>query len=292
MELNRKPDWLKIKLEAGENYPKVKKIVELNKLHTICSSGKCPNIGKCWTLGTATFMIAGDICTRSCKFCATATGKPLPLDENEPEKIAQSVFLMQLKHCVITSVDRDDLPDKGAEHWAKTITAVRKKNPNTNIEILIPDFDGDKTLLDKIFIEAPPDVMGHNMETVHRLSDRVRSRAKYSVSLSVLKHSSERGLITKSGIMVGLGETEEEVISLMKDLRSVGCNLFTIGQYLQPTKQNLEVMEYIVPEQFNRYKTIGMELGFDHVESGPLVRSSFMAEQTFLESKLHKTAKS
>lgn len=291
MKSNRKPDWLKIKLEAGENYPKVKKIVELNKLHTICSSGKCPNIGKCWTLGTATFMIAGNVCTRSCKFCATATGKPLPLEENEPEKIARSVFLMKLKHCVITSVDRDDLPDKGAEHWAKTITAIRKQNPQTTIEVLIPDFDGDKELLDKIFVHAAPDVMGHNMETVHRLSDRVRSRAKYPVSLSVLKHSAERGLITKSGIMVGLGETEEEVISLMKDLRSVGCNLFTIGQYLQPTKQNIEVKEYITPEQFERYKTIGMELGFDHVESGPLVRSSYMAEQTFLEAKLNKSSK-
>lgn len=281
----RKPSWLKIKLQTGENYPKVKKIVELNQLHTICSSGKCPNIGECWSKGTATFMIAGDICTRSCKFCATQTGKPLPLDKDEPKKIANSVKLMELKHCVITSVDRDDLEDKGANHWAETIREVRELNPNTIIEVLIPDFDAREDLL-KIVFEAEPDILGHNMETVKRLSNQVRSRAKYELSLNVLKQSSKRGLISKSGIMVGIGETEEEVIELMKDLREVDCKLFTIGQYLQPTKQNLDLVEYINPVQFAKYKQIGLELGFDNIESGPLVRSSYMAEKTFIESKI------
>ncbi|MBP1629933.1 MAG: lipoic acid synthetase [Bacteroidetes bacterium] len=281
----RKPSWLKIKLQTGENYPKVKKIVELNQLHTICSSGKCPNIGECWSKGTATFMIAGDICTRSCKFCATQTGKPLPLDKDEPKKIANSVKLMELKHCVITSVDRDDLEDKGANHWAETIREIRALNPNTIIEVLIPDFDAREDLL-KIVFDAEPDILGHNMETVKRLSNEVRSRAKYELSLDVLKQSSQRGLISKSGIMVGIGETEEEVIELMKDLREVDCKLFTIGQYLQPTKQNLDLVEYINPEQFAKYKKNGLELGFDNIESGPLVRSSYMAEKTFIESKI------
>ncbi|MDD4528395.1 MAG: lipoyl synthase [Bacteroidales bacterium] len=284
---DRKPSWLKIKLPQGQNYSKVKQVVELNKLHTICSSGKCPNIGECWTKGTATFMIAGDICTRSCKFCATQTGKPLPLDQEEPKKIASSVKLMQLKHCVITSVDRDDLEDKGAKHWAQTIKETRNENPNTIIEILAPDFDGKKELLDIVF-EAKPDIFGHNMETVKRLSSQVRSRAKYDLSLEVISQATKSGIISKSGIMVGLGETEKEVVELMKDLRAVGCNLFTIGQYLQPTKDNIPVHEYVTPEQFAKYKEIGMNLGFDNIESGPLVRSSYMAEQTFIESKLGK----
>lgn len=283
----RKPSWLKVKLSSGENYPKVKKIVELNQLHTICSSGKCPNIGECWSMGTATFMIAGEICTRSCKFCATLSGKPLPLDSSEPMKLAESVRLMKLKHCVITSVDRDDLEDGGAEHWAKTIRAIRELNPNTIIEVLIPDFDGREDLLD-IVIDAQPDILGHNLETVERLSNQVRSRAKYDISLKVIEYAKSRGLISKSGIMVGIGETEEEVVELMKDLRNVGCQLFTIGQYLQPTTNNIPVEEYITPEQFDKYKTIGMELGFDNIESGPLVRSSYMAERTFIESKLSK----
>jgi lipoic acid synthetase len=281
----RKPNWLKIKLETGENYPKVKKIVELNKLHTICSSGKCPNIGQCWSIGTATFMISGDICTRSCKFCATKTGRPLPLDPQEPAKIAESVKLMQLKHCVITSVDRDDLADKSAEHWAKTITAIREANPNTTIEVLTPDFDADEELLNIVFA-SKPDVFGHNMETVKRLSDQTRSRAKYDVSLKVLSLSSQAGLITKTGIMVGLGETEEEVVELMHDVRKSGVRLMTIGQYLQPTKQHIPVVEYVTPEQFEKYRKIGLELGFDNVESGPLVRSSYMAEKTFIDSKI------
>lgn len=283
--IERKPDWLKIKLETGENYPKVKKIVELNKLHTICSSGKCPNIGQCWSIGTATFMISGDVCTRSCKFCATKTGKPLPLDPEEPAKIAESVRLMQLKHCVITSVDRDDLADKSAEHWAKTIEAVRIANPNTTIEVLTPDFDADERLLNIVFA-SKPDVFGHNMETVKRLSDQTRSRAKYDVSLKVLSLSNQAGLITKTGIMVGLGESEAEVVELMQDVRKAGVRLMTIGQYLQPTKSHIPVIEYVTPEQFAKYREIGLELGFDNVESGPLVRSSYMAEKTFIESKI------
>ncbi|MEE0948623.1 MAG: lipoyl synthase [Bacteroidales bacterium] len=283
--IERKPDWLKIKLETGENYPKVKKIVELNKLHTICSSGKCPNIGQCWSIGTATFMISGDVCTRSCKFCATKTGKPLPLDPEEPAKIAESVRLMQLKHCVITSVDRDDLADKSAEHWAKTIEAVRKANTNTTIEVLTPDFDADERLLNIVFA-SKPDVFGHNMETVKRLSDQTRSRAKYDVSLKVLSLSNQAGLITKTGIMVGLGESEAEVVELMQDVRKAGVRLMTIGQYLQPTKSHIPVIEYVTPEQFAKYREIGLELGFDNVESGPLVRSSYMAEKTFIESKI------
>ncbi|MDR0972098.1 MAG: lipoyl synthase [Bacteroidales bacterium] len=282
---DRKPSWLKIKLPKGENYSKIKHIVELNHLHTICSSGKCPNIGECWTKGTATFMIAGEICTRKCRFCATQTGKPLPLDEDEPNKIAQSVKIMQLKHCVITSVDRDDLLDKGAEHWALTIEAIRRENPNTIIEILTPDFDANQELLNIVF-KAKPDIFGHNMETVERLTPLIRSKAKYALSLKVLSLAHKNGLVTKTGIMLGLGEKEEEVVSLMKDVRNIGCNLFTIGQYLQPTKENLPVEEYVSPEQFEKYKNIGKALGFDNIESGPLVRSSYMAEETFLNRKI------
>ena len=285
MEIRRKPDWLKIKLGGGENYPQTKKIVEQHHLHTICSSGKCPNIGECWSKGTATFMILGEICTRSCKFCATKTGKPLPVDVEEPVRVAESVRLMNLKHCVITSVDRDDLDDKGAKHWADTITEIRNQNPNTIIEILVPDFDANKEWID-IVLESKPDVYGHNMETVERLSNQVRSRAKYPVSLEALRYAAEKGFITKSGIMVGLGETKEEIVQVMKDLRTVGCRLFTIGQYLQPTPNNLDIVEYVTPEQFAEYKKIGMELGFDNVEAGPLVRSSYMAEKTFLESHI------
>ena len=231
----RKPEWLKISLETGEHYTEVKKTVEMNKLHTICSSGHCPNASKCWGMGTATFMIAGDICTRSCKFCATMTGRPLPLDSNEPMKVAQSVKLMKLRHCVITSVDRDDLDDKGAEHWRKTVECIRKENPNTTIEILTPDFDGREELIDTV-LSSKPDVFSHNMETVKRLSDATRSRAKYDVSLRTLKYASDKGFITKTGIMVGLGETEDEVTEIMHDVRGVGVQLFTIGLYLQPTK--------------------------------------------------------
>ncbi|MDR2906420.1 MAG: lipoyl synthase [Bacteroidales bacterium] len=283
----RKPDWLKIKLETGGDYPKIKKIVESNHLHTICSSGKCPNIGTCWNLGTATFMILGDICTRSCKFCATQTGKPLAPDMDEPQKVAESIHLMHLKHCVITSVDRDDLPDKGADFWAKTIAAIREKNPKILIEVLVPDFDNIDEYLQVVF-DAKPDIFGHNMETVKRLSPQVRSRAKYEVSLDVLRKAHKQGLITKSGIMVGLGETAAEVEEVLADLRNVGCQMITIGQYLQPTKNNLPVSEYVTPEQFEAYRELGLSMGFGSVESAPLVRSSFMAERSFISSEIQK----
>ncbi len=287
----RKPDWLKISLETGERYTETKKIVEMNRLHTICSSGHCPNASKCWGIGTATFMIAGDICTRSCKFCATKTGRPLPLNEEEPMKVAKSVKLMKLKHCVITSVDRDDLEDKGAEHWRKTIEAIRKENPDTTIEVLTPDFDGKKELIDTV-LSAKPDVFSHNMETVKRLTDATRSKAKYDISLTTLKYATDKQFITKTGIMLGLGETKSEVVEIMSDVRKIGVQLFTIGQYLQPTKQHLKVKEYITPEQFIEYKKIGMQMGFKNVESGPLVRSSYMAEKAFIEAGLSKKQKS
>ena len=285
--MERKPSWLKIKLESGEEYSKVKKIVESNRLHTICSSGKCPNICKCWNMGTATFMILGDICTRSCKFCAVKTGKPSPPDAAEIQKVAESVSVMQLKHCVITSVDRHDLADKGASFWAETIRTIRSKNPHTLIEVLTPDFDNVDDYLNKVF-DAKPDIFSHNIETVKRLSDQVRSRAKYELSLDVLRKSALRGLITKSGIMLGLGETEAEIIECLHDIKNVGCQMLTIGQYLQPTKLNLAVAQYITPEQFEKYRLYGLEIGFESVESAPLVRSSFMAERSFIESKRNK----
>jgi len=268
-------------------YSKVKKIVETNHLHTICSSGRCPNIGKCWNMGTATFMILGDICTRSCKFCAVKTGKPLPPDVAEIQKVAESVSVMQLRHCVITSVDRDDLADKGASFWAETIRTIRTKNPHTLIEVLTPDFDNVEKYLNTVF-DAKPDIFSHNIETVKRLSDQVRSRAKYELSLDVLRKSASCGLITKSGIMVGLGETEAEVKECLQDIKNVGCQMLTIGQYLQPTKLNLAVAEYITPEQFEKYRLYGLKIGFESVESAPLVRSSFMAERNFIESKKSK----
>ncbi|MDR1895275.1 MAG: lipoyl synthase [Prevotellaceae bacterium] len=285
--ITRKPDWLKIKLESGGEYHKIREIVESNNLHTICSSGKCPNIGQCWNMGTATFMILGDICTRSCKFCATKTGKPPAPDENEPAKVAESIHKMQLKHCVITSVDRDDLQDKGAGFWAKTIYAVREKNPKTLIEVLVPDFNGMDSYLNPVF-EAKPDIFGHNMETVGRLSPLIRSKARYDISLEVLRKASSKGLITKSGIMVGLGETETEVEAVLMDLKNAGCRMITVGQYLQPSKNNLPVAEYVTPEQFDKYREFGLKLGFNSVESAPLVRSSFMAERSFIESKIKK----
>ena len=283
--MERKPGWLKIKLANTPQYPRVRQLVETHKLHTICSSGKCPNIGQCWSMGTATFMILGDICTRSCKFCATATGKPLPVEETEAQKVAESVKLMQLKHCVITSVDRDDLTDKGAAHWAATIKAVRSANPQTTIEVLIPDFDAITGLIDLV-VAAKPDIIGHNMETVERLTPLIRSRAGYRKSLRVLQHAAQCGMVTKSGLMVGLGETSEEVEQTMYDVRNAGVRLFTVGQYLQPTARHIPVTTYITPEQFEEYKKTGYETGFDHIESGPLVRSSYMAERSFLHSKI------
>ena len=274
----RKPDWLKIDIRTNPRYTETKRIVDTNKLHTICSSGRCPNLGECWGKGTATFMIGGDICTRSCKFCNTKSGKPYPLDEKEPERIAESVKLMNLKHTVITSVDRDDLEDLGTTHWVNTINAVRKLNPYTTIEALIPDFQGYSELLQQV-IETRPDILSHNLETVRRLSPQVRSVADYDTSLKVIRQIADNGLKAKSGIMVGLGETTEEVEETMDDLLQNGCQILTIGQYLQPTAKHYPVAEYIHPDQFKKFKEIGEAKGFDIVESGPLVRSSYHAEK-------------
>lgn len=274
----RKPEWLKIKLPGGEGYAQVNSIVKKHGLHTICSSGMCPNIGECWGNGVATLMILGDICTRSCKFCATATGKPLPPDPNEPTKVARTVSLMGLSYCVITSVDRDDLPDHGAEHWRKTVLEIRRVNPSTTIEVLIPDFDGRPELID-LFLESGPDVVGHNLETVERLTPLVRTKASYRRSLKVLEHIAKRGFRAKSGIMLGLGETRDEVIQTLDDLLAVGCQMVTIGQYLQPRPTNLPVQRYVTPEEFEEYKQIALAKGFDFAESGPLVRSSYHADK-------------
>jgi lipoic acid synthetase len=274
----RKPEWLKIKLPGGEGYAQVNSIVKKHGLHTICSSGMCPNIGECWGNGVATLMILGDICTRSCKFCATATGKPLPPDPREPVKVARTVNLMGLSYCVITSVDRDDLPDHGAGHWRETVLAIREANPNTTIEVLIPDFDGRSELID-LFLESEPDVVGHNLETVERLTPLVRTKASYRRSLKVLEHIAKRGFRAKSGIMLGLGETRDEVIQTLDDLLAVGCRMVTIGQYLQPRPTNLPVQRYVTPAEFEEYKQIALAKGFDFAESGPLVRSSYHADK-------------
>jgi len=281
MERRPKPAWLKIKLPSGENYKQVKQIVEGNHLHTICSSGRCPNMGECWNAGTATFMILGEICTRSCKFCATLTGKPLPPDSAEPAKVAASIRLMGLKHVVVTSVDRDDLPDGGATHWAETIKEIRRINPGTTIEVLIPDFDGKAEWIARIASEKP-DIISHNLETVERLTPQVRSRAKYRTSLEVIRQIKESEIVSKSGIMVGLGETADEVMQCMDDLRSVGCEILTIGQYLQPTRNHLEVVEYLHPDQFDGFRREGLARGFRVVESAPLVRSSYHAENQLI----------
>jgi lipoic acid synthetase len=273
----KKPDWLKVSLASTGNFSEVKKIVQQHHLHTICTSGKCPNICDCWARGTATFMILGEICTRSCKFCNTLTGQPLPVDVNEPANVAESIRLMQLKHAVITSVDRDDLDDLGAAHWATTITEIKKVNPGTTLETLIPDFQGKDELIDLV-IKARPEIISHNIETVKRLTPLVRSAAKYDVSLRVLARIAQSGITAKSGLMVGLGETEAEVVETMDDLLKAGCTVLTIGQYLQPSRKNIPVTEYVIPEQFARYKTIGLEKGFRQVESAPLVRSSYHAE--------------
>ena len=277
----RKPDWLKIKVPIGKEYVGVREVIDRNKLHTICTSGQCPNKEDCWGRGTATFMILGNVCTRSCKFCAVATGRPLPADLAEPQRVAESVRLMKLRHCVITSVDRDDLEDAGASVWADTIRAVRGMNPDTTMETLVPDFRGRREFL-QFVIDARPDVISHNLETVRRLTPQVRSAAIYSRSLEVVGWIAESGIRSKSGIMLGLGETEEEVIEVMDDLRKVGCEVMTIGQYLQPTTKHLAVKEYIRPEQFEKYRKIGLEKGFRHIESGPLVRSSYHAEKHVL----------
>lgn len=274
----RKPEWLKISIGANERYTETKRIVDSHCLHTICSSGRCPNMGECWGKGTATFMIGGDICTRCCKFCNTQTGRPLPLDPNEPTHVAESIALMKLSHAVITSVDRDDLPDLGAAHWARTIQEIKRLNPETTVEVLIPDFQGRKELVAQV-IEARPEIISHNMETVKRISPLVRSAAHYETSLEVIRQVAASGTTTKSGIMVGLGETPEEVEELMDDLRQAGCQILTIGQYLQPSHKHYPVAEYVTPTQFVSYKEQGLTKGFDQVESAPLVRSSYHAER-------------
>jgi lipoic acid synthetase len=278
MDVKRKPGWLKIKVPKGTSYSKLKGIVTGYGLNTICSSGQCPNMAECWGSGTATFMIAGEICTRACKFCATKSGKPLPLDPLEPANVAASIKLMNLRHAVITSVDRDDLKDGGAAHWAETIREIKKQNPQTTIEVLIPDFDGRKELIDLI-AGAGPEIISHNLETVERLTLLVRSRAKYHTSLKVVNLISATGKVPKSGMMLGLGETREEIYQTMDDLVKNGCEIFTMGQYLQPTKSHLEVAEYIHPDEFARLKEEGLKRGFRIVESGPLVRSSYHAEK-------------
>ncbi|MFM7661920.1 MAG: lipoyl synthase [Bacteroidota bacterium] len=274
----KKPKWLRVKLPTGENFKKVRSLVDEHKLHTICQSGNCPNMGECWGEGTATFMILGNICTRSCGFCAVKTGKPDSVDEFEPGRVANSVKLMGVKHAVITSVDRDDLKDGGAEIWVQTVRAIRHQSPNTTLETLIPDFAGKWENLQMI-IDVAPEIVSHNVETVRRLTKQVRIQAKYDRSLEVLFRLKKGGMRTKSGVMLGLGESEQEIIETMTDLRSVGVDILTLGQYLQPTTKHLPIQEFISPECFEKYGDLGREMGFRYVESGPLVRSSYHAER-------------
>ena len=275
---NKKPDCLRVKLPIGKEYAEVRQIVTEHKLHTICESGSCPNMGECWGNGTATFMILGNTCTRSCGFCNVHTGKPLPVDQEEPKMVAESILMMKLKHAVITSVDRDDLKDGGSMIWAETVNEVRKACPGITMETLVPDFQGKWENLQRI-INVHPEIVSHNLETVRRLTKQVRVQAKYDRSLEVLQRLKEAGMKTKSGIMLGLGETEEEVYETMDDLRNVGVDVLTIGQYLQPSKKHLVVIEFIKPEIFAKYREIGLNKGFRFVESGPLVRSSYHAER-------------
>jgi lipoyl synthase len=274
----KKPDWLRVKLPIGENYKHVRSLVDNHKLHTICESGNCPNMGECWGEGTATFMILGNVCTRSCGFCAVATGRPEPVDWDEPQRVAEAIYLMKVKHAVITSVDRDELKDGGSIIWQNTIRAVKTLTPNTTLETLIPDFKGQKDNIQRI-IEAAPEVVSHNIETVERLTRQVRIQAKYHRSMEVLRILKEGGMRTKSGIMLGLGEKKEEVIQTMTDLKNSGVDVITIGQYLQPTKKHLPVVRFVHPDEFREYKEIGYQLGIDYVESGPLVRSSYHSEK-------------
>ncbi len=277
-----KPKWLRVKLPTGENFKKVRALVDEHKLHTICESGSCPNMGECWGEGTATFMILGNICTRSCGFCAVATGRPEAADPFEPARVARSIQLMKVKHAVITSVDRDDLQDGGANIWFETVAAVRRISPGTTMETLIPDFAGKWENL-QLIIDAAPEIVSHNLETVRRLTKEVRIQAKYDRSLEVLLRLKQGGMRTKSGVMLGLGESEQEVIETMDDLRSVGVDILTLGQYLQPTLKHLPVKEFITPEKFAEYKELGLAKGFRYVESGPLVRSSYHAEKHIFE---------
>jgi len=269
---------MKMQRANGANYSRLKHLVEDNKLHTICTSGNCPNIGECWNSGTATFMILGDICTRSCKFCNTKTGRPLPPDPEEPDRLASAIKTLNLKHCVITSVDRDDLPDGGASFWAEVVRKIKEVNPTITIETLIPDFNGEEADLMKV-IGAGPDVISHNVETVERLTPLIRSKAKYGRSLGVLKFLSDHGAVAKSGLMLGLGEREDEVLSAMDDLLGAGCGILTLGQYLKPSVNHMEPAEYVTPQKFGEYREIGLAKGFKFVESSPLVRSSFHAER-------------
>ena len=277
-ERKKKPEWLRVKLPVGKKYTELRGLVDKYKLNTICTSGSCPNMGECWGEGTATFMILGNICTRSCGFCGVKTGRPETVAWDEPEKVARSIKIMGIKHAVITSVDRDDLKDGGSIIWAETVQAIRRANPNTTLETLIPDFQGKEKLIDRI-IDVHPEVVSHNMETVRRLTREVRIQAKYDRSLDVLKYLKVNGMRTKSGLMLGLGETEDEVVQTMKDLRNVGLDVITIGQYLQPTKKHLPVKELITPSQFKKYEEIGQDMGFMYVESGALVRSSYKAHK-------------
>src|SRR5574343_1352589 len=274
----KKPNWLRVKLPIGESYKHVRGLVDTHKLHTICESGNCPNMGECWGEGTATFMILGNICTRSCGFCAVATGRPEAADPFEPARVAKSIKLMQVKHAVITSVDRDDLADGGSGIWFETVAAVRRVSPGTTMETLIPDFAGKWENLQQI-IDVAPEIVSHNLETVRRLTKQVRIQAKYDRSLEVLFRLKKGGMRTKSGIMLGLGETDEEIIETMEDLKSVNVDILTIGQYLQPTPKHLPIAEFVTPERFEKYRVLGLEMGFRYVESGPLVRSSYHAEK-------------
>ncbi len=277
-DIVRKPKWMKSPLASGKTYIDVKDIVKKNKLHTICTSGNCPNMGECWNAGTATFMILGEICTRACKFCNTKTGRPLAVDLGEPKRLAESVKMMKLKHCVLTSVDRDDLHDGGASNWALTINAIKELNPGITIEALIPDFDGREELV-QLVIDTGVDVISHNMETVRRLTPTTRTKAKYDTSLKVIKYIAASKARSKSGIMLGIGETEEEIFEIINDLRAVNCEVLTIGQYLQPTPKHLPILEFVHPDKFKEYEVYGLEKGFMFVESGPLVRSSYHAEK-------------
>ncbi|MDE5695624.1 MAG: lipoyl synthase [Alistipes sp.] len=284
VDVLRKPGWLKIRLHRTADYADVQRIVEKHELHTICSSGRCPNQAECWSRRTATFMILGDICTRGCRFCATQTGRPLAPDADEPRRVAQSVALMKLRHVVVTSVTRDDLPDGGAHHWAATVEAVRSQNPDAAIELLIPDFDARPDLLD-VVLASKPDIVGHNIETVERLTPVVRSRARYRTSLETLRHLSDRGACVKSGLMVGLGESDEEVLQTLHDLRQAGVGIVTLGQYLRPSLEHYPVAAYVAPEKFEWYRLRASEMGFDYCASAPLVRSSYMAEEALRKAK-------
>ncbi|PWT99812.1 MAG: lipoyl synthase [Bacteroidetes bacterium] len=274
----KKPDWLRVKLPIGESYKNVRNLVDTHKLHTICESGNCPNMGECWGAGTATFMILGNICTRSCGFCAVATGRPEAVDWDEPQRVAEAIFLMKVKHAVITSVDRDEIKDGGSIIWYNTIKAVKALNPDTTLETLIPDFKGEKENIQRI-VDASPEVVSHNVETVERLTRQVRIQAKYRRSMDVLRYLKENGMRTKSGIMLGLGEQKAEVLQTMQDLRDNGVDVITLGQYLQPTRKHLPVLRFVHPTEFAEYREAGYEMGFDYVESGPLVRSSYHSER-------------